>query len=265
MQPILPKIQVKPQVKKVVQEASKPIETKQKKKEQRISTAKMFLPGLLFFLGIALILSQIVPLALSMISTAPISANSKGFVPVTESFIKSMIEVSYVDPGSGYFTSIVAENHTPFVDLNYSRGMKLSIPKVDIKNVALDPNIPGNSPEIYEASLKKGVAHLKGTAVPGDTGTSVIYGHSGISGVLTGRNNPQIIFSRLDGVSIGDTMSIQKDGKELHYVVSSKRIVEPEDLFFMGETNTPERAVLLTCWPLGIGTKRLIVIADRVQ
>lgn len=265
MQPILPKIDVKPQVHKVVQVVSKPINTPQKKKKERISTVRLWLPGLMFFVGMILVLSQIIPLGLSFITTAPISASSEGFIPVTESFIKSMIEVNYYDPGASYFTAVVAEYKTAVVNTTYNRQMRISIPKVAIVNAALEPNVPGSDSALYDEVLKKGVAHLRGTALPGDKGISVIYGHSGISGMLMSRNNPQIIFSRLDGVSIGDTMSIQRDGKDLHYVVSGKKIVDPEDLNFMSETTSSERAVLLTCWPLGIGTKRLIVIADRIQ
>jgi LPXTG-site transpeptidase (sortase) family protein len=223
------------------------------------------LPKLLVWLGLFLILTQAIPLAWSVFTGWRLSASSSGFLPVSESFITQLTKVTYVDPGAAYFTSLVSEVHAPIIDQAYSKLMRISIGSAQINRVKLSANIPGNNAAVYDEVLKHGVAHLKGTSVPGDAGTTVIYGHSGVAGLLAGRNNPQIVFSRLDTVSIGDTMSIERDGKELKYVVSGKKIVDPQNLTFMSEQDAKERAILLTCWPLGIGTKRLIIIADRVQ
>lgn len=266
MLPILPKIDTSLQetVQQLPKRQVKPT-TKPKNDQAKTKVVAPLLPKLLLIIGVLLIASQVVPLALSVYNGYALSANSSTFIPVSESFIQKLTNATYVDPGAAWFEAVVAQSHPQQIDLNYSKTMKLSIDSAKISRVNLAANIPGNNPAIYDEALKHGVAHLKGTSVPGDPGLTVIYGHSGVAGFFTGRGSPQIIFSRLDTVSIGDTMSIDRDGKELRYVVSGKKIVEPQDLTFMSEQTEKERAILLTCWPLGIGTKRLIIIADRIQ
>lgn len=246
MRPILPKTVPQPQVK-------------------REDTKKNSISKAILFLGILLILTQAIPLSISYVSGFYSSSKGEDFIPVSETFLESLTSISYIDPGSAYFNTITTEYNTRDLDLEYSKKMKINIPSAKINNIQIVPNIPGSNPKYYDAILKNGVAHLKGTAVPGDPGTSVIYGHSGVAGLLANRNTPQIIFSRLDTVSIGDTMSIERDGKKLKYIVSGKKIMQPDNLTFLKDTDTKEKAVLLTCWPLGIGTKRLVIIADRVQ
>lgn len=253
MTPILPK--------SVTQTQGRTKETPQTAEYRR----KAALPRLFVIIGIILLATQLIPLSWSIITGASLSASSAGFMPVTQSFLQSLTSVTYIDPGAAYFESIVAEAKAPVINTTYKKDLKLTIAHANINNVTVATNITGTNAGIYDEVLKHGVAHLKGTPLPGDPGTTVIYGHSGIGGLLVGHNNPEIIFSRLDSVSIGDTMSIMRDGKELRYLVSGKKLVDPQDLSFMENADSTERAVLLTCWPLGIGTKRLIIIADRVQ
>ena len=49
----------------------------------------------------------------------------------------------------------------------------------------------------------------------------------------------------------------------MEYVVRRKKIIEPEDFSVLQPTGDKETVTLMTCWPLGIGTKRLIVVAER--
>lgn len=226
---------------------------------------KPLLPKLVVFLGLLLILSQIIPLAFSYYFGYTLSANGSTYVPVSESFLHKLTTVTFIDPGVEWFNAVVAQNTAVEIDTSYKKNMKLTIANASINRVTLASNVPGNNASIYDEVLRHGVAHLKGTSLPGDPGLSVVYGHSGVAGFFAGRSSPQIVFSRLDTVSIGDTMSIERDGKELRYVTSGKKIIEAQDLSFMSEQPGKERIVLLTCWPLGIGTKRLIIIADRIQ
>jgi LPXTG-site transpeptidase (sortase) family protein len=270
MLPILPKIDPttqyrQPEPKKV--QVKKTVSHNKNAKENSFveKTLRPLLPKILVLLGVTLILSQVIPLGISVATGYSLSANSSTFLPVTEAFMQNLTSVKFIDPGVAWFEAVVAQNHTQEINTSYKRNMKLSIPNAGINRVTLAANVPGNNATLYDEALKHGVAHLKGTSVPGDPGLSVVYGHSGLATFLVGKSSPQIVFSRLDAVSIGDTMSIDKDGKEIRYVVSGKKIIEPEDLNFMGEQKEKERAILLTCWPLGIGTKRLIIIADRIQ
>lgn len=269
MLPILPKIDPTTQYHTLARQniqVKKTASEGQKKTESGLErTLKPILPKLLVFIGIALILSQVIPLGLSLFSGYSLSANSSTFLPVTDAFLQKLSAIKFIDPGAAWFEAVVAQNHTQLINTEYKKTMKITLVKSGINRINLATNIPGSNPAIYDEALKHGVAHLKGTAIPGDPGLSVIYGHSGVPTFLVGKSSPQIVFSLLDTVSIGDTMSIDRDGRELRYVVSGKKIIEPQDLSFMGEQTEKERAILLTCWPRGIGTKRLIIIADRIQ
>lgn len=262
MLPILPKTEQQIQEKK---RATPIFPTKKIPVVTKKAPTKSPLPTILFATGMLLLLSQVIPLILSFLTGISLSQQNGIFVPVSAQVIEQLTAVRYIDPGEQYLTAVISENTQPVINTSYSKAMKLSLVNSDISRVQLTPNVPGNKAEVYDEVLKHGVAHLKGTSVPGDPGLSVIYGHSGVSNFFSGKNNPQIIFSRLDTVSIGDTMTIERDGKELSYVVSGKKIVDPQDLSFMDQASSRERAVLITCWPLGIGTKRLIVMADRLQ
>jgi len=264
MLPILPKIEPVPQGPK--RNKKKPAEATSQALVNEVTRKirKPTLPKLLLMLGLILILSQVIPLGFSYYFGYVLSGNRSTYLPVSQAFLERLANVTYIDPGADWFEAVVAQNTPTQIDLSYKKRMKLTISHAGILNINLATNVPGNNPRVYDDILKHGVAHLRGTSVPGDVGTSVIYGHSGVATFLTGKSSPQIVFSRLDTVSIGDTMSIERDGKELRYVVSGKKIIEPQDLSFMTEHPGKERAVLLTCWPLGIGTKRLIVIADRI-
>lgn len=265
MLPILPKIETEPQgLKKNTRKKQDSITSAAVNDQETRSVSRPILPKFLVVFGVILVLSQVIPLTLSYYFGYALTVSGQSFLPVSEAFLDRLNNVEYIDPGVDWFESVVAQSHPTEIDLSYKKKMKLSITHAGILNINLATNIPGNNPSIYDEALKHGVAHLRGTSLPGDIGTSVIYGHSGIATFLTGKSSPQIVFSRLDTVSIGDTMSIERDGKELRYVVSGKKIIEPQDLSFMSERPGKERAILLTCWPLGIGTKRLIVIADRI-
>jgi sortase A len=100
--------------------------------------------------------------------------------------------------------------------------------------------------------------------LPGDGGNSFIYGHSSVESFFNvNPNNPEIIFSRLENAEIGQKVKINKDGKDFNYTIRTKKIVEPDDLSILQPKGNKETVTLMTCWPLGIGTKRLILVAER--
>jgi len=45
--------------------------------------------------------------------------------------------------------------------------------------------------------------------------------------------------------------------------VRKTKIVDPDDFDILNQQGDKETVTLMTCWPLGIGTKRLVVIAER--
>lgn len=111
------------------------------------------------------------------------------------------------------------------------------------------------------------VGHHQGTGVPGRPGNIVLSGHVDIKGE---------VFRDLDKLSIGDTFSLYSDSGQFQYVVTDIKLVRevgvPREVqlanaAFMNPT-VDETVTMITCWPYGIDTHRLIVIgkrADRVN
>ena len=54
-------------------------------------------------------------------------------------------------------------------------------------------------------------------------------------------------------------------GKELKYIVRNKKIVEASDFSVLQANGDKETITLMTCWPLGVPSKRLIVTAERYE
>lgn len=120
---------------------------------------------------------------------------------------------------------------------------KLSIPSIGFSAVVLE----GAS----QHSLLLGPAHLTGTAAPGSFGNAVIAGHR------------DTFFRHVHSLKSGDDIYIQRSGRQFHYVVVHKKIVEPTDLSALKESGDGE-LTLITCYPthaIGPAPQRLIVVA----
>jgi len=123
---------------------------------------------------------------------------------------------------------------------------KISIPKIQLEDVVLE----GASSH----SLLLGPAHLIDTAEPGSSGNMVIAGHR------------DTFFRHVHSLRYGDDIYILRGGTRFHYVVRSRRIVEPTNLSVLKQTKDGE-LTLITCWPthaIGPAPQRLIVVAKRV-
>jgi sortase A len=124
---------------------------------------------------------------------------------------------------------------------------KLSIPKIHLEDVVLE----GASSH----SLLLGPAHLSETAIPGTLGNAVIAGHR------------DTFFRHVHSLRYGDDIYILRGGRLFHYVVRSRRIVEPTNLSVLRSTKDGE-LTLITCYPthaIGPAPQRLIIVAKLVS
>lgn len=105
--------------------------------------------------------------------------------------------------------------------------------------------------------LDKGSAHMKGTSFPiGGAGThAVISAHSGYP--------RQKFFDDIDKLKKGDTFSITVLNKKLEYKVTEINIVKPTDTSHTRVQQGKDLVTLVTCYPYGINTHRLLVTAER--
>lgn len=108
--------------------------------------------------------------------------------------------------------------------------------------------------------LKQSLIQYPGTALPGNLGNTVIFGHS----VLPQFFNPTnylTIFSTLHTLRPGDTMEISADGATYTYKISEMYETEPNDLSPLAQTYNNRTLTLITCTPPGTYLRRLIIKA----
>ena len=247
-------------------------ETREKKQKRRLSLMRMFVSISLGFVGILIISSQLIPLTGSILEGRRLEKQNEEIAkPLPDSYRQYIQgEFAYYNPGQSYFSNLTrsaqrqtGQYNTILIDEEYNKDMWIYIDSVGIDRIKITSNVESYDENVYNRYLKDGVAHFKGTPLPGDGGNSFIYGHSAINSFF--RSNPDLpetIFTRLEDVDIGDEVRIERDSKILSYTVRRKHITDAEDFSVLQPSSHRETITLMTCWPIGIGSKRLILTAE---
>lgn len=137
----------------------------------------------------------------------------------------------------------------------------LIVDKLALK-VPIILNVSGTDETIYLKAVEAGVAHYANTALPGEIGNSVIFGHSTFFLLAPGQY--KTVFLKLRRLKPGDQFQIKRDSATFDYRVFRSEIVEPTDLAILKQ-GTDEQVTLITCWPPGTVAKRYIVQANRIR
>ncbi|MBA3724259.1 MAG: sortase [Candidatus Levybacteria bacterium] len=138
------------------------------------------------------------------------------------------------------------------------KGTTLTIPKINAQAPVIEMVDPWNE-ALYDEALKRGVAHAKGTSLPGEDGTTFLFAHS--SGMPWEMTRYNTIFLRLGELSVGDRITINRNGRELQYKVTDKKEVDPSEVNYLLQTNKTQ-LILQTCTPIGTSLKRLLIFAE---
>jgi sortase A len=101
-------------------------------------------------------------------------------------------------------------------------------------------------------SLQRGAGHLVGSSNPGERGNCVISAHNDIFGEL---------FRDLPELALGDEVLVHTASQAHRYVVTQKRIIEPTEVSVLEPTSSPV-VTLISCYPYGIDTHRIVVIGE---
>lgn len=137
--------------------------------------------------------------------------------------------------------------------LNFGDGLigYIDIPKINVKL----PIYHGDTDKV----LEKGVAHIPNTAFPiGGIGNhSVLSAHTGYP--------TQVFFDNLNELEIGDEIKVSVLDETLTYAVTAKNIVKPDNISLLSVDEEKDLLSLITCYPYGINSHRLIVTAERVK
>jgi sortase A len=161
----------------------------------------------------------------------------------------------YIDPNVWYPTKPQKVNSSP---VDY---YTLSIPKLNIKNAKV---------VIAGDSLDESLIHYGGTGLPGENGTTVIFGHSTLPQLFDPKNY-KTIFSFLPTLKptsesyAGDEIFINYDNMIYRYVVYDMKVLKPSDLSVLDQSYDGSYLTLVTCVPPGTFWERLNVKAKLVS
>ena len=127
----------------------------------------------------------------------------------------------------------------------------LSIPKLNIDKALV---VVGGD------DLTESLIHYGGTGIPGEYGTTVIFGHSTLPQFYNPKNY-KTIFSTLPTMEIGDEIDVLYDGVAYKYIVYEMVVLDPTDLSTLEQRFDDSYLTLVTCVPPGTYWKRLNVKA----
>ena len=146
-----------------------------------------------------------------------------------------------------------AENELPDC-LNIHEGDVLGYIEIPSINIKL-PIYYGTSVDI----LKKGVGVLEGTSLPvgGENTHSVLSAHTGLAN--------QKLFTDIDKLKDGDVFYLHILKKDLAYKVNQIKVIHPDEIDELKISDDKDYVTLLTCYPYGINTERLLVRGDRTD
>ena len=124
--------------------------------------------------------------------------------------------------------------------------------RLEIKQIGLSvPVLQSYDP----ATLKRGVGHVPGTAVPGGLGNMVLAGHR------------DTYFRALRDAHVGMEIEVVTEEGRYRYSIDSMEVVTPEQVEVLDIGSRPEMT-LITCYPfnyVGAAPKRFIVHAHLLS
>ncbi len=134
------------------------------------------------------------------------------------------------------------------------------IPKIDAK-AKIIANVDPNNRSEYKKALLQGVAHAKGSVLPGMKGNIYLFAHSTNSSLTVPRYNA--VFYLLRELEEGDKVIVYFYGAQHSYQVFQKEILSSTDVRYFQEQDKEEILVLQTCWPPGTTLKQLVILAKK--
>lgn len=173
------------------------------------------------------------------------------------------------------YPSIDASSMNGYFYPNHSQSASQTIKNVktnytDKQNTLEIPKISISVPIVFATStsedamlkgLDLGVVYYPGSVYPGQIGQIVILGHSAPPGWPIIKHD--WVFTDLEKLSPGDTVSIDLNNKQYTYVVRQKTIIKRgADVPADGSALSNNVLTLISCWPPGKDYQRIAVEAE---
>lgn len=141
------------------------------------------------------------------------------------------------------------------MDIN---DFSITVPKINLQAKVIPEVDPTNEVE-YTEKLKQGVAHAKGSYLPGQGGPIFLFSHSTDS--IFDISEYDALFYGIKDLKVGDEITINFEGKQYKYKMTGQKIISADDLSNI--QNSKADLILSTCYPPGTTWKRLLVLADK--
>lgn len=151
---------------------------------------------------------------------------------------------------------------TPLRITPASKDFGIVIEKINV-NAPVVKNVSIKDEAEYKLALREGVAHAKGTKLPGKAGNSFLFAHSSLDFWALGKYST--VFNLLRKLEKGDKIVVFYQDKRFDYKVSDKKVVSRTDLSPLLAKYDEPVLTLQTCYPPGTTFNRLIVIADLID
>jgi LPXTG-site transpeptidase (sortase) family protein len=136
----------------------------------------------------------------------------------------------------------------------------IDIPTLNITNAVI---------KVGGSNLDESLIAYPGTAMPGEFGAPVIFGHSVLRQFYNpSEKNPRrynSIFSTIMTLKPGDKIYVTADGVKYTYLVQDKSEVKPEDVYILNQDFGSKKLKLVTCTPEGTYLRRGVITAQLIQ
>jgi LPXTG-site transpeptidase (sortase) family protein len=226
------------------------------KKFSQIKPISFIAPLILVACGSAILYRQAKPFVVHFVQSRLLDRLNQEITPLVPESYENIRAAYIYDPGASYFSQIIINKEITQKNLNYEGIFYLTIKKAPVT-----ANVDSSKENFYQNALSKGLAHFKGTDLPGGNGNILIYGHSAAGDYA--ENNPKdpvTAFTRLFKLNIGDEILVEFENSEYLYKIKKIKEVNPEEVDILNN-NGIKTLTLMTCSPPGLNSKRLVVTA----
>lgn len=168
-------------------------------------------------------------------------------------------EVKTEEPKEESPFATLIKQPTPLKVTPKSKQFGVIIEKIGV-NAPVVEDVSVTDETAYRQALKKGVAHAKYTAKPGQSGNAYLFAHSSLDfwnyGPYSG------VFNLLRKLKKGNRIVIFYKGERYDYSVISKEVISGFNTEPLLRTFPTPYLTLQTCDPPGMGLNRLIITAE---
>jgi len=134
------------------------------------------------------------------------------------------------------------------------KGNWVKIPSLNVRVPLVEPKSMADTDVLN--SLENGVAMYPNGVLPGENGNVFIAGHS------TGeqwKGPYRFAFININKLKKNDTVLIDYRGNRFTYIVTSSRIINPNDNKFIDSSGKTPTLSLMACWPIWTAKNRTII------